>query len=78
MHIKILGSGCANCVKLEEVTHQAVDDLGLNATFEKITDHADIASYQVMHTPALAIDDEVVSAGRVPSVAQVSKILSTR
>lgn len=78
MNIKILGSGCANCVNLEKVTRQAVDDLGLEASFEKVTDQADIARYGVMRTPGLVVDEEVVLSGRVPSVTQVTKLLAAR
>lgn len=76
MDIKILGSGCANCQRLEVVTHDAVDQLGLDATFDKVTDPAEIASWGVMRTPALVVDDEVVLSGRVPSAEDVKKLLS--
>ncbi|MEO8266078.1 MAG: thioredoxin family protein [Ilumatobacteraceae bacterium] len=75
MDIKILGSGCAKCQTLERVTCEAVDELGLTADFEKVTDPADIASWGVMSTPALVIDDEVVLSGRVPTTADVKKFL---
>ena len=75
MDIKILGSGCANCQRLEAVTHDAVAQLGLDATFEKVTDPAEIASWGVMRTPALVIDDEVVLSGRIPCVDDVKKLL---
>ena len=78
MHIKILGSGCANCVNLEKATRQAVDELGLTATFEKVTDYADIATYGIMRTPGLVVDDEVVLSGRVPTSGQVKDLLSAR
>ncbi|PFG17741.1 small redox-active disulfide protein 2 [Propionicimonas paludicola] len=76
MHIKILGSGCANCVNLEKATRQAVDELGLEATFEKVTDYADIATYGIMRTPGLVVDDEVVLSGRVPTAGQVKDLLA--
>ncbi len=75
MDIKILGSGCTNCVNLEKATRQAADELNLDATFEKVTDDAEIAGYGVMRTPGLVVDDEVVLSGRVPTVDQVKKIL---
>ena len=78
MHIKILGSGCANCVNLEKATRQAVTDLGLEATFEKVTDYADIAGYGIMRTPGLVVDDEVVLSGRVPTAGQVKDLLAAR
>ena len=76
MHIKILGPGCANCANLEKVTRQAVADLGLDASFEKVTDYADIASYGIMRTPGLVVDDTVVLSGRVPTARQVKELLA--
>ena len=76
MHILILGPGCANCANLEKVTRQAVADLGLDASFEKVTDYADIASYGIMRTPGLVVDDTVVLSGRVPTVRQVKELLA--
>ena len=78
MHIKILGSGCANCQNLEKAARQAVDELGLEATFEKVTDYADIAAYGIMRTPGLVVDEEVVLSGRVPTAGQVKELLATR
>ena len=65
MHVKILGSGCANCVNLEKATRQAVGELGLEATFEKVTDFADIAAYGIMRTPGLVVDERVVLSGQL-------------
>jgi small redox-active disulfide protein 2 len=76
MDIKILGSGCARCQHLEHVTRDAVDQLGLTADFEEITDPVEIAAWGVMHTPALVVDDEVVFAGRVPTVDDVKALLA--
>lgn len=76
MHILILGPGCANCANLEKVTRQAVADLGLDASFEKVTDYADIASYGIMRTPGLVVDDTVVLSGRVPTARQVRELLA--
>ncbi len=76
MHIKVLGPGCANCVNLEKATRQALADLGIEATVEKVTDYAEIAGYGVMHTPGLVVDDQVVMSGRVPSSRQVAELLS--
>jgi small redox-active disulfide protein 2 len=78
MHIKILGSGCANCVNLEKVTKQAIEELGLEATFEKVTDYADIATYGIMRTPGLVVDDQVLLSGRVPTRTQVKELLLAR
>ena len=76
--IKILGPGCANCVNLEKATRQAVAELGLEATIEKVTDYADIAGYGIMRTPGLVVDEEVVLSGRVPTVRQVKELLAAR
>lgn len=76
MHIKILGSGCANCVNLEKVTREAVVALGIDASFEKVTDVADIAAYNIMRTPGLVVDDQVVMSGRVPTAAHVKELLA--
>lgn len=76
MNIKILGSGCANCVNLEKATRKAAEELGIDATFEKVTDYADIASYDIMRTPGLVVDEQVILSGRVPTAAQVKELLA--
>ena len=77
MIIKILGSGCTNCVNLERVTRQAVADLGIEAQFEKVTDYGDIIGYGVMTTPGLVVDEKVVLSGRVPTAAKVRELLAS-
>lgn len=74
--IKVLGSGCVNCHKVEEVARQAVTDLGLDARVEHVTDKAAIAQYRILATPGLVLNEKVVSAGRIPSVTEVTKWLS--
>lgn len=76
MDIKILGSGCTKCQTLERITHEAVDELGLSADFEKITDPGEIAAWGVMSTPALVIDDQVVLSGRVPTSDDIKRLLA--
>jgi small redox-active disulfide protein 2 len=76
MIIKILGPGCTNCQKLERVTREAVADLGLDATVEKVTDYPTIAGYGVLSTPGLVVDDKVVVSGRVPQAAEVRMLLT--
>lgn len=78
MKIKVLGPGCANCVNLEKVAKQAASELGLAATFEKVTDYAEIASYGIMRTPGLVVDEQVVLSGRVPTARQVKELLAPR
>jgi small redox-active disulfide protein 2 len=77
MIIKVLGPGCNNCKNLERVTREAVAELGMTATIEKVEDYAAIAGYGVMSTPALVIDEHVVVAGRVPKPSEVRDMLTT-
>ncbi len=66
MLIKILGSGCAKCNRLEQLTCEAVAELGITATFEHVKDMERIMAYPIMTTPALVIDEEVKVSGRMP------------
>jgi small redox-active disulfide protein 2 len=75
--IKVLGSGCANCKKLEATARQAVSALGIEAEIIKVTEYPEIMKYNIMSTPGLVIDEKVVSAGRVPSEAEVTTFLTT-
>lgn len=75
MVIKVLGSGCSNCKKLEENTRKAVEELGIEATIEKVTDFKQIMAYGVMKTPALVVDEKVKIMGRVPSTEEIKKYL---
>lgn len=75
--IKILGPGCANCKKLEAITHDAVTHAGVEAQIEKVTGYADIMKYNILSTPGLVINEKVVSAGRIPSEAQIITMLTT-
>jgi small redox-active disulfide protein 2 len=77
MEVKILGTGCPNCKRLEKVTRQALDELGVEATVTKVTDMMDILSYQIPVTPGLVIDGEVVSYGRVPTKAETTSLITT-
>lgn len=75
MVIKVLGSGCANCKRLEENTKKALEELGVEAVVEKVTDFKDIMKYGVMKTPALVVDEKVKVWGRVPSSEEIKKYL---
>lgn len=75
MVIKILGAGCEKCYKLEENTKKAVEELGLDATIEKVENIVDIMKYGVMKTPALVVDEKVKFMGRVPKVEEIKKYL---
>ena len=73
--IHILGTGCAKCAKLQELTAQAVSELGLDCEIKKITDLKSIMLFGVMTTPALVVDSKVKAAGRVPSVEEIKALL---
>lgn len=75
MEIKILGSNCSRCKKLEENTRKAVKELGIDANIEKVSEYKDIVSYGVMNTPALVVNDEVKFSGMVPSPEEIKKYL---
>lgn len=75
MQIKVLGTGCAKCKKLEKLTQQAVSELKLEASVEKVEDIQKIMQYQVMRTPALVVDEKVVLTGELPSVEKIKALL---
>lgn len=70
--IKVLGPGCVNCEKLESLTRSAVGNLGLDAQIKKVTDFTEIMQYNVLVTPGLVIDEQLVSAGRIPSEGEIT------
>ena len=76
--IKIPGSGCAKCMELEKSTRTALSELQLNYEIEHIKDFAEIASYGVMSTPALVVDGEVISYGKVLTVEEVKALLTKK
>jgi len=75
MNLKIYGSGCAKCNLLTTHTEAAAQALGISYQLEKVTDMNGIIDAGVMHTPALAVDDDLVIEGRVPSAEQIKKLL---
>ena len=72
MLIKILGSGCAKCNRLEQLTREVVTELGLDASFEHVTKMDEIMAYPIMTTPALVVDEVVKVAGRMPSKYEIA------
>ncbi len=74
--VKILGTGCANCIKLEKLVLAVKQEQGLNIDVQKVTAIPDILAYGIMSTPGLVLDEKVMVAGRVPSKAEVEKILT--
>ena len=75
--IKILGSGCPNCKRLEKFTKKAVEQLAVEAEIIKVTDPTKYADYGIMATPGLVINEETVSSGRIPSPAEVTDFINT-
>ncbi len=73
LSIKILGPGCANCRKLEEIAREAVAALGVEAQISKVTDMQQIIAYDVLKTPGLVINEKLVSSGRIPTPASVAE-----
>ncbi len=75
MNIKVLGPGCMNCKTLERRTQEAIQQLGLHADIEKVEDFQRIASYGIMRTPGLVVDEKVVMSGAVPTVEKIKELL---
>lgn len=74
--IKVLGSGCPNCKRVEALARQAASDMGVEAEFVKVTDYAEIMKYNILSTPGLVINEKVVSSGRIPNAAEISTFLA--
>jgi len=75
--IKVLGSGCANCKRLEQLAQKVVDELGIEAEVIKVTDPTKYADYGVLSTPGLVINENTVSSGRIPSVAEITTFVTS-
>lgn len=71
LQIKVLGSGCANCKRLEQEVREALTDSAIEYEIIKVTDYADIMTYGILNTPGLVINETVVSAGRIPRRSQI-------
>ncbi|MEY2817799.1 MAG: hypothetical protein RL275_1262 [Chloroflexota bacterium] len=70
--IKVLGSGCANCKRVEQIVRKIITDMSLEAEVIKVTDYNNITAYNILSTPGLVINEKVVSYGRIPSPAEVT------
>jgi len=73
--IKVLGKGCANCKRLEQIVHQVIEKEGLSAEVIKVTDFNEILNYEILATPGLVVNEKVVSYGRIPSMEEVTAFL---
>jgi len=76
MEIKILGTGCPKCKKLEKLTYEVVEQNNINATITKVEDIVDIMKFNILSTPALVVNGTVEIRGRVPSAEEIKQILS--
>ena len=76
MEIKILGTGCSNCKKLESNVNEAVKELNADAKVTKVEDIKDIMKYGIMRTPALVINEKVKMFGKVCTVDEIKKYIS--
>lgn len=75
--IKVLGPGCANCKRLEQIVQKAVSDLAIEAEVIKVTDYSQIMQYPILSTPGLVVNEKLVCSGRVPGPAEVTTWITT-
>ncbi len=76
LNVKVLGSGCANCKRLEATVRRVVETNHLQAEIEKVTDYAEIMKWPILSTPGLVVNGKLVSAGRIPSEAEIANWLA--
>jgi small redox-active disulfide protein 2 len=74
--VKVLGPGCQNCVNLAAIAQRAINNMAIEVKVEKVTDRTEFARYGLMATPGLVINETLVSAGRIPSEAEITAFLS--
>ena len=76
MDIKVLGPGCPRCQQTEKVVREAVAELGVDAKVDKVTNLLEIATYGVFGTPAVVVDGQVKSVGKIPTKDEIKKWIS--
>jgi small redox-active disulfide protein 2 len=72
LNVKVLGSGCTNCKRLEARVREVIAARGLKAEVEKVTDYAQMMRWNIMQTPGLVVDDVLVSSGRIPNEDEIA------
>lgn len=75
--IKVLGSGCANCKRVEQIARKVVEEMALRAEIIKVTEYPEIMAYNVMSTPGLVVNEKIVSVGRIPTPGEVTTWLTS-
>ena len=75
MKIKILGTGCAKCHQVEQITRQVVKELAIDATIEEVKDMKKIMGYPILTTPGLVVNEELVCSGRIPTKSEVTQFI---
>lgn len=76
INIKVLGSGCANCKRLQANVERIAQQRNIGVEIEKVTEYTDILHWNVMSTPGLVINGKVVSAGRIPTDTELVRWLT--
>ena len=74
--VKVLGSGCANCKRVEQIVRKVIDQMGFEAAVEKVTEYPKIMEYNILSTPGLVVNEKVVCSGRIPTPAEVTTWLA--
>ncbi len=74
--VKVLGSGCANCKKVEAIVRKVIDEMALEAEILKVTDYEEIMQYPILSTPGLVVNEKLVCSGRIPTPAEVTTWLA--
>lgn len=76
LSVKVLGPGCANCKRLEQIVRKVAGERALDAQIEKVTDYAEIMRWPILSTPGLVVNETLVASGRIPSEAEVTAWLT--
>lgn len=76
LNVKVLGAGCANCKRLEQAVRRVAETNGLALDIEKVTDYEQIMTWNILQTPGLVVADKLVAAGRIPSDAEILRLLT--